>query len=146
MFVEELDAEIARNLWTYFTAVAQRWPEAWTSRQKGLILNQTTGYRALMWFLPKAYFSIGYEVVPAADFKMIFDLVKLNDADFSPENFKPGTSGQAALYHKLVQDTKVDEDSAWKKIKLTPLDSLDHPVDHRLEGGVHSAAEPQAVF
>jgi DGQHR domain-containing protein len=120
MFVEDHDAEIARVLWNYFTAVAQKWPDAWTGKQEGLILNRTTGYRALMRFLPNAYLHIGYEVAPAADFKAIFDRVKLRDADFTPEMFKPGTSGQAALYRKLVLDTKLDEDSFWKRPKPGP--------------------------
>jgi DGQHR domain-containing protein len=120
MFVQERDAEIARVLWNYFTAVAQRWPEAWAGRKAGLILNRTTGYRALMRFLPIAYLNIGYDVPPAAEFKKIFDRSKLGDLDFIPETFKPGTSGQAALYHRLEQDTELDEHSVWKGTRLRP--------------------------
>ena len=120
MFVEDHDAEIARVLWNYFTAVAQKWPDAWTGKQEGLILNRTTGYRALMRFLPNAFWHIGYEVAPSADFKVIFDRVKLRDEDFTPETYKPGTSGQAGLYHKLVLDTRLDEDSFWKRPKPGP--------------------------
>lgn len=117
MFVQERDAEIARVIWNYFTAVAQRWPDAWTGRQPGLVLNRTTGYRALMRFLPNAYFDVGYEVPPAAELKAILDRVRLQDQDFTPEAFKPGTGGQAALYRKLVLDTRLDENSVWKGLK-----------------------------
>jgi hypothetical protein len=110
--------EIAKTIWNYFMAVQQRWPDAWTGKTQGVILNRTTGYRALMRFLPNVYLTLGYDtVLPTAEFKAVFDHVKLEDSDFTPENFKPGTGGQAALYHKLVQDTKLDEESAWKKPK-----------------------------
>jgi hypothetical protein len=118
LFIQERDAEIAKILWNYFAAVEQRWPEAWGGKQRGMILNRTTGYRALMRFLPNVYLSLGHDTVfPTAEFKAVLDRVKLGDADFTPENFKPGTSGQAALYHKLAQDTKLDEESLWRKPK-----------------------------
>lgn len=118
MFIQERDAEIAKVLWNYFMAVEQRWPDSWGGKQPGMILNRTTGYRALMRFFPNVYLTLGYDtVLPTAEFKAVFDRVTLGDADFTPENFKPGTSGQAALYHRLVQDTKLDDDSVWKKPK-----------------------------
>jgi hypothetical protein len=68
-----------------------------------------------MRFLPLAYMSLGHDMVfPIAEFKAIFDRVKLDAGDFTPERFKPGTSGQAELYRKLQADTKLDESSAWR--------------------------------
>ncbi len=120
LFVQGRDAEIARTVWNYFTAVAQRWPEAWELKRPGIILNRTTGYRALMRFLPLAYLSLGRDIVlPTAEFKAIFDRVKLNDDDFTPERFKPGTSGQSELYQKLQADTKLTESSIWKGVSET---------------------------
>lgn len=117
LFIQDRDAEIARIVWNYFAAVAQRWPDAWEFKKAGLVLNRTTGYRALMRFLPLAYMSLGREIViPIAEFKAIFDRVKLEAGDFTPENFKPGTSGQAELYRKLQADTKLDESSIWKGV------------------------------
>jgi DGQHR domain-containing protein len=115
LFIEERDAEIAKIMWNYFKAVEQRWPDAWTVRQPGLILNRTTGYGALMKFLPLAYLTLGTDtVIPTAEFKAIFDLVKLNDNEFTPDNFKPGSSGQAQLFRKLARDTKIDEHAIWR--------------------------------
>jgi DGQHR domain-containing protein len=120
LFIQERDAEIARIVWNYFAAVAQRWPEAWELKRAGLVLNRTTGYRALMRFLPLAYLTLGREmVIPTAEFKAIFDKVKLGAEDFTPENFKPGTSGQAELYRKLQADTKIDESAVWKGVTGT---------------------------
>ncbi len=120
LFIQDRDAEIARIVWNYFAAVVERWPEAWELKRPGMILNRTTGYRALMRFLPLAYLSLGREIVfPTAEFKAIFDRVKLNSDDFTPERFKPGTSGQAELYRKLQADTKLDESSIWKGVTGT---------------------------
>lgn len=115
LFIEERDAEIAKIMWNYFKAVEQRWPEAWTLRQAGLILNRTTGYGALMKFLPLAYLILGRDtVIPTAEFKAVFDQVKLNDNEFTPDNFKPGSSGQSQLFRRLVRDTKIDEHAIWR--------------------------------
>ena len=115
IFIQDRDAEIARVIFNYFTAVAQRWPEAWELKTPGLILNRTTGFRALMRFLGIAYMSLGREAVfPTSEFVGIFNRVKLKSEDFTPDNFKPGTSGQTELYRRLQADTKLDESSVWK--------------------------------
>jgi DGQHR domain-containing protein len=121
LFVEDRDAEIARIIWNYFLAVQQRWPSAWTENRRGSILNRTTGYMALMRFLPLAYLTLGIDsVVPTAEFKGIFDRVKLSDDDFTNENFIPGSSGQGALFRKLQADTKIDEKAVWKGLLSLP--------------------------
>jgi len=124
LFIQERDAEIAQTMWNYFAAVAQRWPEAWDGKKPGLILNRTTGYRALMRFLPLAYLTLAIDIpMPAAEFKRIFNDVDLSDEDFTPENFKPGSSGQSELFKKLVADTKIDEKAVWKGV--TALSGLE---------------------
>ena len=117
LFIQDRDAEIARIVWNYFTAVAQRWPEAWELKRPGLVLNRTTGYRALMRFLPLAYLTLGRDTgIPTAEFKAIFDKVKLDADDFNPDRFVPGTSGQAELFRKLQADTKISESAIWKGV------------------------------
>lgn len=117
LFIQDRDAEIARILWNYFTAVTQRWPEAWELKKTGLILNRTTGYRALMRFLPLAYLTLGQDtVIPTAEFKGIFDRVKLEADEFTPDRFKPGTSGQSELFRKLQADTQISESTVWKGV------------------------------
>jgi len=58
----------------------------------------------------------GDTAIPTAEFKAIFDEVRLNAEDFTPEGFKPGTSGQTELYRKLQADTKISESSIWKGV------------------------------
>lgn len=119
MWSEDRDAEIARVLWNYFSAVAACWPKAWQFKQPGLVLNRTTGFRALMRFLPVAYLSLGGfdSVVPEEDFRTVFTKVRLTDDEFTPENFVPGTSGQAKLYHTLEEQTHLNEHTTFNPIK-----------------------------
>jgi DGQHR domain-containing protein len=119
LFIQDRDAEIARIVWNYFTAVAQRWPEAWELKRSGFVLNRTTGYRAFMRFLPLAYLTLGRDTgIPTAEFKAIFDKVQLDADDFNPDRFVPGTSGQAELFRKLQADTKISESAIWKGVSV----------------------------
>jgi DGQHR domain-containing protein len=122
MFIEDRDADIARVLWNYFSAVAERWPKAWQFKQPGLVLNRSTGFRALMRFLPVAYMSLGGldTTVSQEDFRSVFDKVKIADDDFTPENYVPGTSGQSKLYHELEGHTRLNEDTMFNPIKKNP--------------------------
>jgi hypothetical protein len=50
--------------------------------------NRITGYRALMRFLPLECLTLGRDpAIPAAEFKAIFDKVKLDADDFTPDRF-----------------------------------------------------------
>lgn len=123
MWIGDRDAEIARVVWNYFAAVAERWPKAWHFRQEGLILNRTTGFRALMRFLPIAYLSLGGldTVVTQDAFASVFAKVKLDDDSFTPEEFKPGTSGQAELFRILMTHSRLDEHTIFNpKISAGP--------------------------
>jgi DGQHR domain-containing protein len=109
-FVNGEDTKIADVLFRYFSAAKKRWPIAWDSDEKGLILNKSNGFRALM----RALMVIcrahqPYKTLP--DEAFFYDLltkVQLEDTDFNLENFKPGSSGESALYHKLVDDMQLD--------------------------------------
>ena len=53
-------------------------------------------HRALMRFLPLACLAWGRDpATAAAEFKAIFDKVKLDAGDFTPDRFEPILSGQA---------------------------------------------------
>lgn len=109
MFIDEKDGEIARVVWNYFEAVEKRWPDAWPTRQEGLVLNRTTGFGALMRFLPTIYTHLGKpgEVVSARRFLDVLMRVQLQDQDFTSERFKPGTSGEAELYRQLLEQSQL---------------------------------------
>jgi hypothetical protein len=91
-FVEDKDMDIADVLLFYFSAVRERWPEAWNSTGAGMMLNKTNGFRALMRILRPAYlyFSAPGGKVQKEQFLTLFSKSKLRDADFNIDNFKPG--------------------------------------------------------
>jgi DGQHR domain-containing protein len=108
MFIEERDADITVLIWNYFAAVQRRWPFAWSTKESGNILNRTTGFTALMRFLPVAYLASGASdaVVPSPFFETILSEVGLRDTDFTPEQFPPGSSGISKLHRQIVADTE----------------------------------------
>jgi DGQHR domain-containing protein len=104
MFIDKMDIEIAAIISNYFYAIRQRWPTAWEERGRGMVLNRTNGFRALMRFLRNAYLDVGVPGdIPAAQkfLERVFRKIELEDQDFTTENFVPGTSGEARLYRVL---------------------------------------------
>lgn len=114
LFLDERDADITILIWNYFTAVQRRWPTAWNAKEAGNILNRTTGFSALMRFLPIAYASHGKaeSVVSVEFFETLLSKVRLSDRDFTPENFPPGGAGTAKLYRELVAQTGLVDPTA----------------------------------
>lgn len=109
MFLAEKDVELADIIWNYFDAVKERWPVAWEASGKGLMLNKTNGFKALMRFLRPAYlFLSGPGGVPSVkDFKKIFDRIGLEDKDFTIDRYKPGAGGESELYRDLLSLSKI---------------------------------------
>jgi DGQHR domain-containing protein len=104
MFVDGRDAEIARVLWNYFSAVEQRWQRFWRDVVPGNVLNKTTGFRALMQVLPAVYLTAGKPgSIPSIEqFDSIFQRITLPGEDITPEKYPPGSSGQASLRKDLL--------------------------------------------
>ena len=109
LFIGEGDDGIVLNLWYFFSAVSNRWPNSWTNVERGNVLNRTTGFGALMRFMRVAYLSIGNQdvVVPASKYEAILDRVELSDGSFTPENYLPGSSGEKALFDALVEQSEL---------------------------------------
>jgi DGQHR domain-containing protein len=109
-FVSGEDLKIGDVLFRYFSAVRERWPNAWNLNERGAILNRTNGFRALMRTLKPICLKLkAHNSIPTiSDFKQLFDKVQLTDEDFTVENFKPGTSGESQLFAKLVADMALD--------------------------------------
>lgn len=108
MWLNNKDAEIARIVMNYFTAVKNKWPHAWDDLDRqGNVLPKTNGFKALMRFLRPVYLKISSnktEYVPSTDeFSSHFKSVEMADADFNIETFPPGTSGESALYKILIE-------------------------------------------
>jgi hypothetical protein len=109
MFIQEKDLEITDVVWNFFDAVKRRWPMAWDFGGKGLMLNKTNGFRALMRFLRPAYLHLVNpgNVPKTQDFQYIFSKIDLKDDDFSTDTFKPGTSGESYLFQRLLKKSGI---------------------------------------
>lgn len=101
MMIDEKDNDIAVILFNYFSAIRQRWPQAWNNFGLGNILNRTNGFRAFMRFLRPAYLQLVSpgEVPTIQQFSHIFS--KISIQDFSSDTYKPGSSGESLLYQTL---------------------------------------------
>ncbi len=105
MMIDKRDLEIVDVVWNYFDAARRRWPTAWGATGRGQILNKTNGFKGLMRFLRVAYLRlVGPGEVPNQEqFSKVFARITMNDDDFNSDNFKPGTSGEVALYRALKE-------------------------------------------
>jgi DGQHR domain-containing protein len=103
MMIDGRGMEIADVIWNYFYAVKSRWPAAWDATGQGLMLNRTNGFRGLMRFLRPVYlYLVSPGEVPSREqFGKIFGRIQVADDEFTTDNYKPGTSGEVALYHSL---------------------------------------------
>lgn len=113
MFLEEKDFDIADNVDNYFTAVRDKWPNAWadTSRKSG-ILPKTNAFRAFMRHLRDLYPDLAKmygPIVPVQGFAQPLGSVNLEDDDLTTRNFKPGSSGESAFY-KVLSGKSAPED------------------------------------
>lgn len=113
LWVAERDIEIARILLEYFSAVKDRWPQAWESREKGAMLSRTNGFRAFAKFFKLVYLREKPEmdgespVVLRSKYADYLERVDLDDESFNSAHFLPGTSGESSLFNKLREDTGV---------------------------------------
>ncbi|MBI5590891.1 MAG: DGQHR domain-containing protein [Deltaproteobacteria bacterium] len=105
MFIEKRDLEITDVVWNFFEAVRERWPEGWASMGRGLILNKTNGFKALMRFLRPCYLHVSApgEVVEKDAFLEVLRKIDLSDQEFTTDTYKPGTSGESQLYRRLIE-------------------------------------------
>lgn len=106
MFIREKDVQIGKIVEQYFLAVERRWPDAWAFSGKGLMLNQSNGFRALMRFFGDAYNDLALpgHFVESHRFLELFKRVKVKDTYFSITNFPPGTSGEAKMKQFLQSE------------------------------------------
>jgi len=109
MFIDDRDLEISDVIWNFFDAVRNRWPEAWSSMGRGLMLNKTNGFKGLMRFLRPCYTYLDApgSVVRKDAFGDILKRINLSDQDFTTDVYKPGTSGEALLYQTLVNKANI---------------------------------------
>lgn len=112
-FVQGRDLEIAKVFFNYFNAIKERWPKAWESKTKGMMLNRTNGMRAFIRYFRVVFREVaGPGNVPSqAKFAEVLSKIDIKWNQFSTKYFAPGTTGEARLYRILIGEEE-----------LTPLD------------------------
>ena len=110
-FIDERDVQITLVLWNYFLAVQGKWPGSWNEVIGGNILNRTTGFGALMRFLRVAYNSREKpgEVVRREEFEEILEKITLDEGNFTPFEYVPGSSGERKLFDALVTQSGLSQ-------------------------------------
>lgn len=105
------DAATLEILINYFSAVRERWPEAWASTGSGIMIKRTNGFNGFCRFLRPAYryFTSGTEIVSKKQFASLFETVELRSSDFNVKKFPPGSTGSSTLYKALMKDTGLDK-------------------------------------
>lgn len=54
-FIEDKDSIIAMNIYNYFSAVEEKWPESWSYKNRTSVLNKTVGFISLIRVLRDIY-------------------------------------------------------------------------------------------
>jgi DGQHR domain-containing protein len=113
LFIDKKDADIARIIWNYFSAVQKRWPGAWDNVESEMILNKSTGFIALMRFFKDAYIFIKKnfigEVATTDEFYKIFKRIGIGETEFNRKKYLPGSGGQGTLYKDLLKQSGIGE-------------------------------------
>ena len=111
LFVDDRDLDIADIVFNYFCAIRERWPDAWSSIERGLMLNKTNGFRAFMRVLGPLYLELSEPgaITPVRDFGRVLKISDLQDQDFTVENFVPGTGGESELYRTLMRQLDLEK-------------------------------------
>lgn len=105
MWIDGMDAKIAKVVWNYFSAVKTRWPEAWNGVDiTGNILPRTNGFSAFMRFFPYVYNQVGGAPMIASEssFSEVFRGINLESKDFNKTQYEPGTGGESRLFRDLL--------------------------------------------
>lgn len=115
LFIEGRDIDIAEIVYNYFKAVETKWPESWNATNKvGNLLPKSNAFKALMsYLLIDVYPSLAgdnYGTIPTTEeFFQYFKNIKLEDSDFTVNNFAPGSGGQAAFLRMLRSEITLQD-------------------------------------
>lgn len=114
LFIGEKDVQIAVILYNYFSAIRDKWPNAWAGiTVTGNILPKSNAFKAFMRFLRIKYPSIvnnDFNKIPKKeDFFVLFKNLDATDSDFTSGNFLPGSGGESKFFKFLMGDVSINE-------------------------------------
>lgn len=109
-FIAGRDIDIGVEIFNIFSAISERWPNAWNDkRREGLMLNRTNGFRAIMRLYGFLFRNNGVPgtSIPRSYIDSHLKLIDLKDSDFNTENFLPGSGGEGRLFRVLTNQEKL---------------------------------------
>lgn len=112
LFIQKKDTDIALILFNYFSAIKEKWSNAWAGREvEGNILPRSNAFKAFMRYLKRIFVDYDYigTIPTISQFKTAFDHITATDDDFTSGNFKPGSGGESAFYKLLVGDITIQD-------------------------------------
>lgn len=112
LFIQKKDTDIALILFNYFSAIKEKWSNAWAGRDvEGNILPRSNAFKAFMRYLKRIFVDYDYigTIPTISQFKTAFDHITATDEDFTSGNFKPGSGGESAFYKLLVGDITIQD-------------------------------------
>jgi DGQHR domain-containing protein len=104
LFVREDDYVITEIVWNWFEAVSLKWRGAWQSRERGMVINRTNGYWALIRLLRVALDILGLPErrIETQEFGDLLNrITTVDDREFSSEKYRTGGTGRVALFALL---------------------------------------------
>ena len=104
------DHKILAIIINYFSAIRERWPNAWNYTGTGGVLARTNGFNGSIRFLRDCYrYLTTSAVVPTKDeFLAILRRSDIEDDFFTTKYLVPGSTGASVLYQSLRQTTGID--------------------------------------
>lgn len=110
LFIQDEDRLIGKIYEEYFSAVREKWIDAWEFSGPGIMLSRTNGYRAFSSIFGRVYVALAGEIgilVARQRYRELLDLVPLEWKDFNTDKFRPGTSGEADLRRLLLSSMRL---------------------------------------
>jgi len=108
--IEKNEASILKIITNYFSAVADKWPNAWEDEEQIYMLCSTNGFNALIRFLKPCFIKLCNDkprIVSQQEFYEIFKTVDLAESQLLIADTEYGGSGESWLYKKLMSLSKL---------------------------------------
>ena len=107
LFIADNDVAIAQCVLDYFSAIRDRWPEAWNSDARNVVIARSSSYFAFMRFLRILLKGQVVETISRGYFRDCLEQIDLDDDDFLNTTFLPGAGGEGRLLRSLREKNLV---------------------------------------
>lgn len=109
------DLLIYKALHRFFSAVSEKWPNAWGNvGRSGSLITRVNAFKALMRFLRENYFKMAgsnstIDVPEKSEFVALLAKIPIKDEHFTSKIFLPGAGGESSMYKVLSGKLSIEE-------------------------------------